>query len=770
MINLLDKIYSSLDDLDLDELCVSEISKRGNLTLVSLDLQKVNEKYPVFTADDVFALVGAKLPSGVRFIDKKAAMSKSGSFTAYHGSNNPDIEALEANDPDLQHGGDLGYGVYVSENFATANSYGPYVYKLELNFDRGQIFDLSAENQDQVEGEEGNSILVGEYIPPFYFLLNNTKYLVTNADFDTGAVNTAKARLLTNIGNLFSPLGVDVSAALSVLEQKEGLPDIYDVQETLGWEEQLSDEQLDAATEDINQYIAEADNWVEENSALILGLDEIGQEVRAAGYKALYFERAGTVGDEILVFDESDIKIVEKIDPGKKASSDPCKKSGEELPTLGKQMQKHAHTLSEDEAKELGKVIGIDWENVKFTPEDLQMGFDVELEHGLKDTETNVTDDDVETTAKIAWAHLKEMPDYYKRLKKMEDGQKKEAHVLARAQVDAYGQLATIVTDLATRLKKEKNPQVREYIQSLLNESEPLLQRVFEGTSTQKDVDDFLSQYKYLQSGGVPDVKALDDLPIDVEISSIEDLFPYFNLLQENLRAEKETLEDVHKQKDVEHLLRLLGPILDQTGAVVTWPYVDEIDWDLIEKFNDEYTKYLDNIPLGRDIMRDEPSFKQFLHENVENLTGWTAFEDLLSELGYTKQSKTAGGPFEQWLEPSEPNPEGAERTPVSGKKEKPKKKERAKEDPESMVSLQVMTTTPTEEYQYAVHSTLLDDIVKNGFDENSVKQVSDLMGQLGFEKEDVDSVAQSLSESVTKNLNKQKNTVNPTQSNPSTN
>ena len=44
----------------------------------------------------------------------------------------------------------------------------------------------------------------------------------------------------------------------------------------------------------------------------------------------------------------------------------------------------------------------------------------VELEHGLHDPATNVTDDDLLLTAKIALAHLNEFPDYYDRLEKME--------------------------------------------------------------------------------------------------------------------------------------------------------------------------------------------------------------------------------------------------------------------------------------------------------------------------------------------------------------
>ena len=46
---------------------------------------------------------------------------------------------------------------------------------------------------------------------------------------------------------------------------------------------------------------------------------------------------------------------------------------------------------------------------------------DVELEHGLADSHTNVTNDDSLTTGKIALAHLNEFPDYYTRLHEMEE-------------------------------------------------------------------------------------------------------------------------------------------------------------------------------------------------------------------------------------------------------------------------------------------------------------------------------------------------------------
>ena len=49
----------------------------------------------------------------------------------------------------------------------------------------------------------------------------------------------------------------------------------------------------------------------------------------------------------------------------------------------------------------------------KFSLSDLIVGINIELEHGLINLETNVTNNDLLTTAKIALAHLNEFPDYY---------------------------------------------------------------------------------------------------------------------------------------------------------------------------------------------------------------------------------------------------------------------------------------------------------------------------------------------------------------------
>jgi Protein of unknown function (DUF5661) len=74
-----------------------------------------------------------------------------------------------------------------------------------------------------------------------------------------------------------------------------------------------------------------------------------------------------------------------------------------------------------EEAHRFGEEIGIDWSSAPFDVEQFRIGMNVELEHGLHDLVTNVTDDDPHVTAKIALAHLNEFPDYYTRLERMEE-------------------------------------------------------------------------------------------------------------------------------------------------------------------------------------------------------------------------------------------------------------------------------------------------------------------------------------------------------------
>lgn len=76
-------------------------------------------------------------------------------------------------------------------------------------------------------------------------------------------------------------------------------------------------------------------------------------------------------------------------------------------------------SFSAEQAKKIGEELGIDWS--KFNVEQFRRGMDVELEHGLCDPNTNVSNDDPLITGKITLAHLNEFPDYYTRLDKMEE-------------------------------------------------------------------------------------------------------------------------------------------------------------------------------------------------------------------------------------------------------------------------------------------------------------------------------------------------------------
>ena len=59
----------------------------------------------------------------------------------------------------------------------------------------------------------------------------------------------------------------------------------------------------------------------------------------------------------------------------------------------------------------VAKQLNIDF--TKFSLSDFIRGIKIELEHGLINPETNVTNNNLLITAKIALAHLNEYPDYY---------------------------------------------------------------------------------------------------------------------------------------------------------------------------------------------------------------------------------------------------------------------------------------------------------------------------------------------------------------------
>lgn len=73
-----------------------------------------------------------------------------------------------------------------------------------------------------------------------------------------------------------------------------------------------------------------------------------------------------------------------------------------------------------EEAEKIAQKLNIDFSKEKFTLNDFLQGLNVELEHGTRSPNTNVTNNDPVLTGKIALAHLYEFPDYYVRLQKLE--------------------------------------------------------------------------------------------------------------------------------------------------------------------------------------------------------------------------------------------------------------------------------------------------------------------------------------------------------------
>lgn len=89
-------------------------------------------------------------------------------------------------------------------------------------------------------------------------------------------------------------------------------------------------------------------------------------------------------------------------------------------------MSETGKSFTDNDARVIGEEIGINWDTAPFDVEQFRIGMNVELEHGLHDPRTNVSNDDPDITAKVALAHLNEFPDYYTRLERMEEEAKRD--------------------------------------------------------------------------------------------------------------------------------------------------------------------------------------------------------------------------------------------------------------------------------------------------------------------------------------------------------
>lgn len=67
--------------------------------------------------------------------------------------------------------------------------------------------------------------------------------------------------------------------------------------------------------------------------------------------------------------------------------------------------------MSNDEVFRIAQMLNIDFKRFPF--DDFKRGLIIEMEHGKINKSTNITDDNLLKTAKIALAHLNEYPNYY---------------------------------------------------------------------------------------------------------------------------------------------------------------------------------------------------------------------------------------------------------------------------------------------------------------------------------------------------------------------
>ena len=67
--------------------------------------------------------------------------------------------------------------------------------------------------------------------------------------------------------------------------------------------------------------------------------------------------------------------------------------------------------LNDNEILRIARYLDVDFS--KFPFDDFKRGIMIELEHGYVNPMTNVTNDDLLKTSKIALAHLNEYPNYY---------------------------------------------------------------------------------------------------------------------------------------------------------------------------------------------------------------------------------------------------------------------------------------------------------------------------------------------------------------------
>ncbi len=117
--------------------------------------------------------------------------------------------------------------------------------------------------------------------------------------------------------------------------------------------------------------------------------------------------------------------------------------------------------ITPENARTIGNLIGVPWTKIDIN--EFQQGVTVEMEHGSKfGSQTNVTHDSLIAAARIALAHLYEMPNYYTRLAKMEAGGEQQVKSMA-VKYTPKGQLESLRRKVAMWIGKGDVPSNQEF-------------------------------------------------------------------------------------------------------------------------------------------------------------------------------------------------------------------------------------------------------------------------------------------------------------------
>jgi len=236
----------------------------------------------------------------------------------YHGSPEADLEEIQWNSPGYE--GGIGSGVYVTENFKTAKFYGNYVYALYLEVSDTEILNLDAYEQNQFPTLEGTSILMGEFIPPFWFTIRDKKYAV--------GIDAIPEDIESFLGSLYEYVDPPVAQLIeaNIIKKFDYTSSIPS--EATDWDDRIADivfelypdsdnntidtitnETLDKLQDSIDDYQAQRVDMI------MIDLADIGDIAEENGYKAVYFERANvSAADELLVLSATYLTMIGPVD------------------------------------------------------------------------------------------------------------------------------------------------------------------------------------------------------------------------------------------------------------------------------------------------------------------------------------------------------------------------------------------------------------------------------------------------------------------------